>query len=334
MAAISPERRAGRSHRYFAFTESLTIALLVPAAFGILPTVYAMRVGTMDNIVAPVHGLVCLLWVFGFCKYWRRRCNELAFEWHVEDYSEIERLRPQFVASADTVRMRAGQERLVQSGQDDDLEEEALATASDARGGAKPGLYTPEGYFVDVADEEGRVPAATGTQGRPLREPRLISSFDRLERSRRVATSWILILLLTFIAILATELLMILRTFLMAYFDSQPEASFEGWPFASFIFPYRVYVGAGLAGLATTTWITVTNSAFASVATWLTEWENHMTPTHHDNMLIYKQFVFQFINSNASLFYIAFVKGQSRMSNRDEGQYITFLFPYAQAGCH
>ncbi len=311
---------------YFAFIQSLTRALLVPAGFGILPTLWAVRVGSMDNPFTDLHALVCLLWTFGFAKYWRRRSNQLAFEWHVEthEYDEIERLRPEFVAGARRGDVRAGQ----QYTSSESLEEESLGVVEPLLPDCQPGLYSPEGYYVPV--NEQRVPVATSTQGRPAREPRLISTFDRTRRSRRIALSWSIVLMLILVAVLVTELLMILRTFLMGYFHSQPASYFAELPVADLVFQYRVYVGAGIAACANTLWITASNAAFASLATWLTDWENHMTHNQHANMLIYKQFTFQFMNSYASLFYIAFVKGQTRTTNEVEGQYITSLFPFAQ----
>ncbi|XP_062567716.1 anoctamin-4-like [Saccostrea cucullata] len=42
----------------------------------------------------------------------------------------------------------------------------------------------------------------------------------------------------------------------------------------------------------------------------LTEWENHRTQTRYDDALVTKMFAFQFVNSYASCFYIAFFRGR------------------------
>ncbi len=47
---------------------------------------------------------------------------------------------------------------------------------------------------------------------------------------------------------------------------------------------------------------------YRKVALILTNWENHRTQTEHDNRLIIKIFMFQFINSYTSLFYVGFFK--------------------------
>lgn len=47
---------------------------------------------------------------------------------------------------------------------------------------------------------------------------------------------------------------------------------------------------------------------YADVAIRLTDYENHRTDTQYEDSLIAKTFIFQFVNSFASLFYIAFIK--------------------------
>ncbi len=44
------------------------------------------------------------------------------------------------------------------------------------------------------------------------------------------------------------------------------------------------------------------------IALKLTRWENYRTQTEFDDNLIFKLFAFQFVNSYASLFYIAFFR--------------------------
>eukprot|EP00053_Salpingoeca_punica_P019806 m.202843 g.202843 ORF g.202843 m.202843 type:complete len:1233 (+) comp17727_c0_seq5:156-3854(+) len=68
---------------------------------------------------------------------------------------------------------------------------------------------------------------------------------------------------------------------------------------------------------------------YGSLALLLTDWENHKTESKYEAHLTFKIFLFQFINSNASLFYIAFFKG--RFSGIP-GNYHTFL-GYRQDEC-
>lgn len=50
----------------------------------------------------------------------------------------------------------------------------------------------------------------------------------------------------------------------------------------------------------------------------MTEWENHRTQTAFENNLIVKIFLFYFVNSYTSLYYIAFFKSKSRLFNSDK----------------
>jgi hypothetical protein len=53
--------------------------------------------------------------------------------------------------------------------------------------------------------------------------------------------------------------------------------------------------------------IHVLNQLYLLLATELTEWENHRTETEFENIMIRKLFLFQFVNSYSSLFYLAFL---------------------------
>lgn len=56
--------------------------------------------------------------------------------------------------------------------------------------------------------------------------------------------------------------------------------------------------------------ILILSRIYNTLAHWLTEWENHRTQTKFDDALIFKLFAFQFVNSYASCFYIAFFRGK------------------------
>jgi hypothetical protein len=53
--------------------------------------------------------------------------------------------------------------------------------------------------------------------------------------------------------------------------------------------------------------IQVLNFVYSKIATALTDRENHRTETMYEDSIIVKIFVFQFVNSYASFFYLAFV---------------------------
>ena len=54
--------------------------------------------------------------------------------------------------------------------------------------------------------------------------------------------------------------------------------------------------------------IGIYGTIFESLATRLTNWENHRTQTQYDNALVVKNFLFQFVNNYFVLFYIAFLR--------------------------
>lgn len=50
------------------------------------------------------------------------------------------------------------------------------------------------------------------------------------------------------------------------------------------------------------------NAIYGSIAIALNDYENHRTDTQYEDALIAKTFIFQYVNSFASLFYISFIK--------------------------
>lgn len=64
-----------------------------------------------------------------------------------------------------------------------------------------------------------------------------------------------------------------------------------------------------VASVLNTVQIMVFNAIYQVVATKLTDVENHRTDTAYEDSLIVKLFVFQFINSYASFFFLAFIAG-------------------------
>lgn len=63
-----------------------------------------------------------------------------------------------------------------------------------------------------------------------------------------------------------------------------------------------------IGGLLNAVQIQVLNAIYSRIAIFLTDYENHRTNTSYENSLMAKTFIFQFVNSFASLFYIAFVR--------------------------
>jgi hypothetical protein len=70
----------------------------------------------------------------------------------------------------------------------------------------------------------------------------------------------------------------------------------------------NVQMAGTIASLLNAVQIQVMNYVYGSLAVVLNSYENHRTETIYEDALISKTFVFQFVNSFASLFYIAVVK--------------------------
>lgn len=67
-------------------------------------------------------------------------------------------------------------------------------------------------------------------------------------------------------------------------------------------------LGGIITALINAIQIQVLNAIYNVIAIRLTQYENHRTDTEYEDSLIAKTFIFQFVNSFASLFYIAFIK--------------------------
>jgi len=71
--------------------------------------------------------------------------------------------------------------------------------------------------------------------------------------------------------------------------------------------------GGILGAIANGISIIILNGIWTNLAVRLTGWENHRTFNAYNDALIWKIFVFQFVNSYTSLYYIAFFKEDSRL---------------------
>ncbi|KAL3671142.1 hypothetical protein V7S43_004323 [Phytophthora oleae] len=67
-------------------------------------------------------------------------------------------------------------------------------------------------------------------------------------------------------------------------------------------------LGGAAASTVNAIQIMVMNNVYSTVAAKLNHFENHRTDTEYEDHLIGKTFLFQFVNSYASLFYVAFIK--------------------------
>merc|ERR550537_996203 len=63
--------------------------------------------------------------------------------------------------------------------------------------------------------------------------------------------------------------------------------------------------------------IQVLNKIYQVVAIKLTNWENHRTPTQHENALYVKRFFFEAFDCYIALFYLAFIENDIVLLRRE-----------------
>ncbi len=76
--------------------------------------------------------------------------------------------------------------------------------------------------------------------------------------------------------------------------------------------------------------IMLLDQLYSIIANAINKWENHKTASKYEMHLTFKIFMFQFVNLNASLFYIAFFKGKF---TGIPGDYNTFLGYRVESWC-
>lgn len=93
--------------------------------------------------------------------------------------------------------------------------------------------------------------------------------------------------------------------------------------------PQAGVIAAVTAAILNLMAITILNYFYGSLAIKMTDWENHRKDSKYESHLAFKIFVFQFVNTYSSLFYVAFFKGQF---NGYPGHYEKF-FGFRQVEC-
>ena len=77
--------------------------------------------------------------------------------------------------------------------------------------------------------------------------------------------------------------------------------------------------------------INILKFLYIKLAVWLTNWENPRTKTDYEDSFTYKMYLFQFVNTYASIFYIAFFK--SGLVVGTPGRYKRIADKYRLDGC-
>jgi hypothetical protein len=141
--------------------------------------------------------------------------------------------------------------------------------------------------MLDFEDEEPDRPEFKGDRIKSFVDGRDMTYFPPKQHGRLVAASQSVIVTFIFIVIGVVA-----GIYYMRYVLQKQSLG----PYASTI-----------ASVVNTIQITIFNVIYQIVAVKLTNAENHRTDTNYQDSLIVKMFVFQFVNSYASFFYIAFI---------------------------
>jgi hypothetical protein len=134
-----------------------------------------------------------------------------------------------------------------------------------------------------------------GFEGVPMRsviDGRPVSYFPPAERSKRVFFSYFVISGLTLFVIAVIACIFTLKFYMYVVSDN-PDVNALSGPVASILNAVQIQI---------------LNYVYSELAIFLNKRENHRTDTEYEDALISKLFAFQFVNSFASLFYVAFVK--------------------------
>ncbi|RHY94480.1 hypothetical protein DYB37_006836 [Aphanomyces astaci] len=142
----------------------------------------------------------------------------------------------------------------------------------------------------DRAEFDG-VEVESPVDGRPMRY------FSAKKKTSRVCASLVFIFVLILMVLAAVAAIFVFRYF------ARPGKALESFVTISGV-NLSVPIGATLNAVQ----IQVMNGIYGTIAVRLNNFENHRTETEYEDNLIAKTFLFQFVNSYASLFYIAFIK--------------------------
>ena len=103
---------------YFAWLSHLNKWLIAPGIIGISLSIYmtTMTVEQVNrSILGPLFGVFMMIYVTLYLEFWKRRSNELAFQWGVVDFSKKEPDRPEFEADEEVFNFYSQQVELVYS---------------------------------------------------------------------------------------------------------------------------------------------------------------------------------------------------------------------------
>lgn len=146
--------------------------------------------------------------------------------------------------------------------------------------------------MTEFEEEEQDRQGFEGTMQVSFIDGKMRKYFSPAERKRRSFFSYALISLMVFLVIGFVACIFVMKFYMVIESEDGTVNS----------------LGSPLSSVANAVQIQVLNYFYSELAIWLTNRENHRTNTEYEDALIVKLFAFQFVNSYAPFFYIAFLK--------------------------
>eukprot|EP01111_Echinosteliopsis_oligospora_P009071 TRINITY_DN2593_c0_g1_i1.p1 TRINITY_DN2593_c0_g1~~TRINITY_DN2593_c0_g1_i1.p1 ORF type:complete len:778 (-),score=195.83 TRINITY_DN2593_c0_g1_i1:55-2388(-) len=150
------------------------------------------------------------------------------------------------------------------------------------KGDEQLGAYS-NGIFIKLAP--------TDVYG--IRPPRPIKNYPLQKTKQKIWAGVSFIITLSIVVAVATISIFTFRLFL----QKEPSNKID-----------FTLVASVVGGVLNAITILVLNKIYRIVAIKLNDWENHRTYSEYNNQLLFKVFLFQFVNSYTSMYYIAFFK--------------------------
>lgn len=270
---------------YFAFLHHYNKFLLILFGVGIVLALIQYTY-MEDNALIPVYSIILCLWCAVMLKFWKRECADYAFEWGMDGFESKEEELEAFsshVSQYGHIKERSSG-FYEPGGRWVDLGD--YYQHASAKHGKDIGQFVPSGY----RDTAGKCPTSCfsfyggdSDSGRASRAE--LSSI--VFRFYKESLSLSVMVTMVGVTIVATVSLLVARHALHAIYLQN---------------------GDYAAGAANAVTITILAQVYQKLAIKLTEWENHRTTSQFEDKLATKLFLFNFINSYFSLFYIAFYR--------------------------
>lgn len=269
---------------YFAFTGYYSMWLLMASVFGVAVFLYdyvhtgEFLSATDHNRLVPPFAFFMALWGTLFLEFWKRYNAELAHRWSTTGLEHEASERSEFRRGATATRQGfySAQGHFVPYGEDLEGDKSCWGTVSSCCMS-----------FTDPVEED--VDENTREQIR-LFAPSEVPYMDGGTRTRRWCAMTMVALFFTISVVIILMSFLVMRLIFQATIDAQ----------------YGPLMASVLQALCTV----VLNVIYKEIAICMVDYENYRTDEEWEDSIISKVFLFQFINSYFSLFYIAFLKGK------------------------